>query len=102
MLVIWTYAAALVGLNPVRNWLVLLMPLPNGSAFGPLKAGLFNSNCVKYWFCHVTNKSAVADAAELVGTKAISRMLSFAAGPTRVVRVNPDGSPLNPVLSVTA
>src|ERR1017187_6015297 len=100
--VICTYAAALVGLNPARNWLVLLIPLPNGSAPGPLNAGFISSIELKYWSCHMTNGFGGADAPELVGTKAISRMLLFVAGPTRVVRVNPDGSPLNPVLSATA
>src|ERR1700722_2702420 len=57
ILVICMYAAALVGLNPARNWLVLLIPLPNGSAFGPLNAGLSNSPDVKYWVCHVANGS---------------------------------------------
>src|SRR5216683_3118247 len=102
MLVMCTYAAALVGLNPARNWLVLLIPLPKGSAPGPLNAGLVSSAAVKYWFCHVTNGFDGTDPPELVGTKTISRMLLFVTGPTRVVRVNPDGSPLNPVLSVTA
>src|ERR1035438_6440951 len=57
MLVMWTYAAALVGLNPARNWLVLLIPLPKGSAPGPLKAGLASSPDVKYWLCQAVNGS---------------------------------------------
>src|ERR1039458_2813994 len=55
--VICTDAAALVGLNPARNWLVLLIPLPNGSAPGPLNAGLSSSPDVKYWVCHAVNGS---------------------------------------------
>src|SRR3984957_16164680 len=57
ILVICMYAAALVGLNPARNWLVLLIPLPNGSAFGPLNEGVPNSATVKYWFCQAVNAS---------------------------------------------
>src|ERR1035441_3366056 len=57
MLVMWTYAAALVGLNPARNWLVLLIPLPKGSAPGPLKAWLGSAPGVKYWFCQAMNGS---------------------------------------------
>ena len=34
MLMTCRYAAWLVGLNPARNWLVLLIPLPNESAPG--------------------------------------------------------------------
>src|ERR1035441_5085463 len=64
--VICTYAAALVGLNPARNWLVLLIPLPNGSAPGPLNAGLSSSPDVKYWVCHAVNGSVGGGALVLM------------------------------------
>src|ERR1017187_486807 len=57
MLMICGYAAALVGLKPSSNSLVLLTPSWSGSAFGPLIAGLANWPALKYLFCHTVNGS---------------------------------------------
>ncbi len=47
------YAAEFVGLNPARNLLVLLIPVPYGSTFGPACA--FRVPPLKYSFCQPWN-----------------------------------------------
>src|SRR5580658_1503473 len=49
MLMMCRYAAALVGLKPAWNWLVLLMPVPSGSALGAANGLVV---LPKYATCH--------------------------------------------------
>src|ERR1017187_1856051 len=46
--------ALLVGSSPARNWFVLLIPFPSGSAFGWAWTQLVQ---LKYWDCQVINGS---------------------------------------------
>src|ERR1017187_2305255 len=57
--------AGFVGFNPSKNWLVLLMPLPNGSAPGAA-AGLVL--LPKYLVCHCWNGSTTVSRATLLVT----------------------------------